>query len=395
MNKLELIEKRNQIKKDIESIISAGESEMRKLNDGETADITEKRKQIEDIDIKLVELEKENEKLNNKDKNKFERKMEKFSLLKTINAVVTGQPMDERALEVVNKGKEEMRNAGVNPQGQVVIPVSEGRSLSVGSTPEVVEEDKMNILPALRHNSILGTLGATFLTGLRGDVSIPKYSGSAVTWEGEVSGAKDGEGVIDSVKYSPKRLTAKIDISKQFLIQDSVGAEEMLKVDLVNAVMEKLESTLLGAGAGTSTMPAGLFNIVSPSVSVDSYEKVVELESQLESNKVMGDIKFAVSPSAKAKYKTTPTFAGGNQAIAQGTEIDGISYESTGNIPMNHLALGKWSDFVIAQFGAFDLTIDPYSQASNGMVRIVVNAYFDGKPRRNESFVTAKTVANA
>lgn len=395
MNKLELIEQRNQIKADIESIISQGESEMRKLNEGETADIAEKRKQIEDIDIKLAEIEKENEKLNKKEKNKFERKMEKFSLLKTINAIANNQPLDERALEVINQGKEEMRASGVSHQGQIQIPVSEGRSLTVTAENGVVTEDKMNIMPALRNQSVLGVLGATFLTGLRGDVSIPKYSGSAVTWEGEVSGAKDGEGVIDSVKYSPKRLTAKIDISKQFLIQDSVGAEEMLKVDLVNAVMEKLESTLLGAGAGTSTMPAGLFNIVSPSVSVDSYEKVVELESQLESNKVMGDIKFAVSPSTKAKYKTTPTFAGGNAAIAQGAEIDGIMYESTGNIPANHLVLGKWADYVVAQFGGFDLTVDPYSQASNGMVRIVVNAYFDGKPRRNESFVTGKTVANA
>lgn len=395
MNKLELIEKRNQYKADIESILSAGESEMRKLNDGETADIAEKRKQIEDIDIKLVELEKLNEKLNKKDKNKFERKMEKFSLLKTINAIANNQPLDDRALEVIAQGKEEMRASGVSHQGQIQIPVSEGRSLTVTAENEVVAEDKMNIMPALRNQSVLGVLGATFLTGLRGDVSIPKYSGSAVTWEGETASAKDGEGTIDSVKYSPKRLTAKIDISKQFLIQDSVGAEEMLKSDLVNAIMEKLEATLLGDAAGTATMPAGLFNIVTPSASVDSYIKVVELESQLESNKVLGEVKFAVSPSAKAKYKTTPTFAGGNQSIAQGAEIDGITYHSTGNIPMNHIALGKWSDYVIAQFGGFDLTIDPYSQASNGMVRIVINAYFDGKPRRNESFVTGKTVANA
>lgn len=392
MNKLELIEKRNQIKADIESIITTGESELRKLNEGETADIAEKRKQIEDIDIKLSVLEKENEQLNKKNN---KRNMENFSLLKTINAIANNQPLDERALEVIAQGKEEMRASGVSHQGQIQLPVNEGRSLTVGTENEVVTEDKMNIMPALRNQSIMGNLGATFLTGLRGDVSIPRYSGSQVTWEGETASAKDGEGTIDSVKYSPKRLTAKLDISKQFLIQDSVGAEEMLKADLVNAVMEKLESTLLGSAAGTSTMPAGLFNIVTPSESVDSYTKVVELESKLEDNKVLGEVKFAVSPSAKAKYKTTPTFAGGNQAIAQGTEIDGITYHSTGNIPANHVALGKWSDFVIAQFGAFDLTIDPYSQASNGMVRIVVNAYFDGKPRRNESFVTAKTVANA
>ena len=41
--------------------------------------------------------------------------------------------------------------------------------------------------------------------------------------------------------------------------------------------------------------------------------------------------------------------------------------------------------------GAIDLTIDPYTQAANGKVRLVVNAYFDAKPRRTEAFI-AKTL---
>jgi hypothetical protein len=34
-----------------------------------------------------------------------------------------------------------------------------------------------------------------------------------------------------------------------------------------------------------------------------------------------------------------------------------------------------------------DLTIDPYTQAANGAIRLVINAYFDAKPRRTEAFV--------
>ena len=50
-----------------------------------------------------------------------------------------------------------------------------------------------------------------------------------------------------------------------------------------------------------------------------------------------------------------------------------------------------FEDFVIGQWGGIDLTIVPYSQATNGKVRLVVNAYFDAKPRRAEAFV-AKTL---
>lgn len=34
-----------------------------------------------------------------------------------------------------------------------------------------------------------------------------------------------------------------------------------------------------------------------------------------------------------------------------------------------------------------DLTVDPYTQAASGKVRLVINAYFDAKPRRADAFV--------
>jgi HK97 family phage major capsid protein len=70
-------------------------------------------------------------------------------------------------------------------------------------------------------------------------------------------------------------------------------------------------------------------------------------------------------------------------------EVDGIPVLSTS--ACKGILLGKFDDYVIGQWGSIDLTIDPYSQATNGKVRLVVNAYFDAKPRRVESFV-AKTL---
>lgn len=49
--------------------------------------------------------------------------------------------------------------------------------------------------------------------------------------------------------------------------------------------------------------------------------------------------------------------------------------------------MGNFADYVIGQWGGIELTVDPYTQAANGKVRLVVNAYFDGKPRRTSAFV--------
>lgn len=164
-------------------------------------------------------------------------KMEnKFSLLKAINDVANNRQLDETSLEVVNAGIAEMRKSGQNFSGQIVMPM-EMRAINATTATEgaeVVAEDKMGILEPLRNALVMVQAGATYLNGLIGNVSIPVYSGSNVAWAGETAAAADGAGAFSEVSLSPKRLTAFVDVSKQFLIQDSANAEAMLKADIVD-----------------------------------------------------------------------------------------------------------------------------------------------------------------
>ena len=108
----------------------------------------------------------------------------------------------------------------------------------------------------------------------------------------------------------------------------------------------------------------------------------------LEEANVGGNMKYIVSPAVKAALKTTSKDAGSGRFIMDGNEIDGVPALCTS--ACKGIVLGNFADYIIAQFGAIDLTIDPYTQAANGKVRLVVNAYFDAKPRRTEAFVAKK-----
>ena len=231
--------------------------------------------------------------------------------------------------------------------------------------------------------------GANYMTGLVGNVSIPAYSGSNVGWAGEIDAATDGGGAFSEVTLAPKRITAYLDVSKQFLLQDSVSAEALLRADIVRAISNKLEATILGADEGDATKPKGIFN-GAETIADTSYATMVELIQTLEEANVTGDIKYIVSPSIKAKLKTTSKDKGSGVFVMANGEVDGVPVLSTS--ACKGLVVGNWADYVIAQWGSIDLTIDPYSQATNGKVRLVVNAYFDAKPRRDKAFV-AKTLA--
>lgn len=380
MNSIELIDKKEQLKKQAEEILQKAQLEQRKLNEGETEEFNALKMQIADVEDELRKL--------NNTLNKEVKQMEKFSLLKAINDVANNRQLDERSQEVVNQGVTEMRKAGLSYSGQIQLPVEERADIAAtGNGEEAVAVDKLNILEPLRANLVLTGAGANYMTGLVGNVSIPVYSGSNVGWAGEIEAAKDGAGTFSEVTLEPKRITAYIDISKQFLIQDSVSAEALLRSDIIRAITNKLEATILGEGAGDSKTPAGIFNGAEALTAVN-YKNIVSLMQTLEEANVGGNMKYIVSPAVKAALKTTSKDAGSGRFIMDGNEIDGVPALCTS--ACKGIVLGNFADYIIAQFGAIDLTIDPYTQAANGKVRLVVNAYFDAKPRRTEAFVAKK-----
>ncbi len=385
-NTLELLDKKEQLTIQAKNILTAGKSESRKLSADEENAYNDLCKQIADVDKEIRDI---NDKLNKETNKVIKRTMSKFSLIKAVNDIANNRNLDERSQEVVNAGIAEMRKAGQSYSGQIVLPIEERGDIQATvatNGQEVVAEDKLNILEPLRANLVMAQAGATYMSGLVGNVSIPVYSGSNVGWAGEVDAATDGAGKFSEVNLEPKRLTAFIDISKQFLIQDSVSAEEMLKNDIVRAISNELEKTILGNAAGSNTKPAGVFNGVTADTTALDFKGIVDMEQALEDKNVTGNLAFIVAPNVKATLKTTLKSTGVSGYLMEGGEVDGIPVYSTSACTSKGMVLGNFSDYVIGQWGGIDLTVDPYTQAASGKVRLVINAYFDAKPRRAEAF---------
>ena len=311
--------------------------------------------------------------------------MSNFSLIKAINDVVNNRNINEDALNVIEMGATEMRKSGLSYSGQIQLPVEE-RGDAVAATvatdgKEIVATDKLNILSPLMGKSILAEAGATFLTGLVGNISIPNYTGSTCGWKGELEAADNGKGTFGSVELSPKRLTAYIDISKQFLTQDSVGAEEMLRADIVNSLVAKLEQTIFGDAAGDNTKPAGIFN--GAEVAAPSYQGVCEAEAAV--TDYSGEKRFVMSPTAKSAFKQA-TISGTKsdlRLLLEDGEVDGYPVSDSSNVVAGGYAFGDFSELVVAQWGGIDIVVDPYTLATKNAIRLVINAYFDAKVRRD------------
>lgn len=321
----------------------------------------------------------------------------KFSLIKAINDVVNNRALDDVAKEVVAKGVQEMRKSGLAVAGSIQLPVMETENeemrangvlaQTAGAGAENIATEKLDILEPLRANMVMSQAGATYLTGLVGNISIPAYTGSNVAWAGEVAAAANGAGDWSEIKLQPHRLTAYVDVSKEFLLQDSNDAEAMLRRDIIAAIGNKLESTILGADAGTDEKPAGLFDGVTAMTTAVKFGDIVDAEAELDAANVSGAYTYILSPKAKAALRTLSKDAGSGRFVLEDGEIEGSKALVSSNVAAKGFVVGDFTDYVIAQWGAIDLVVDNYTKATEGKVRLVVNAYFDAKPRRATSFV--------
>lgn len=383
MTILELQEKSLELRNQLSEIIANGQREERELNEDETNTMAELRKSIDEINSQIEELEKENRKLTKETENKIniENRKETMSLVKMINAVVEGRNFTEDEAKAIAEARAEMAKSGIAPKGQIVL-----RGISAteeGYGKETVAEDKWNLEVAVRNNLVATKMGADFVGGLVGDVSIPKYAGSTVKWKGEVDGADDAEGAFTEVNLSPKRLTAVLDVSKQFLAQNSADVEAILIRDLAAAISEKLDKTIFGAET-IDNAPAGLFAGVTAEKGLAemTYDDVLALEETVELANG-SNYMFLVNPKVKFALKGTQTANGLQMVFADG-EIDGYRTISSNSIADKGIICMDPRELVIGQWSSYDITIDNFTKAADGQVRLVINAYFDAKLRGNK-----------
>ena len=363
------------------------ETKANELPEEEEETTTEK----EDEEVDKVEEEEttdteKEETRNHKFINQRQTMKQRFSLLKAIKAVAENRSIDDITAAVNNAGMKEMRKAGLNTIGQIYLP-TEKRAVSVATEGvDVVATDLYNIIEPLRAKNVLLNAGAKFYTGLSNNVQLPVMTGANVGWSGEVGEAADGGTAFGNVVLQPKRLTAFVDISKMLLAQDSIGVENAIRMDLINAINSKLEATILGKEAKTADKPAGMFNGKTP-VKVTDFEGIVGLEALVEEKNVLGDIAYIASPSAKASFRNMMKGSKGTAQLAYiDSSLDGTPVYSTSNVAAKQFVVGDFSNLAIGQFGGIDITVDPFSKASAGMVRLVVNAYFDATMIRPEAF---------
>lgn len=328
--------------------------------------------------------------------------IQRYSIARAIVAAITGDwtkaGLERSASEAVSK------ILGRTPEGFYVPYDAFHRDFNVGTAGEagntVATELRTDLfVDVLRNNLVLAGLGARILTGLSSSLDIPrKATAGTLGMVTEIQALTETNPTTAKISLTPKRLGAYVEYSKQSLIQSSLAVEPMLRDDLLQGAALLLQDQAInGSGAGANMRgirnTSGIGSVVGGANGIaPAWSHVVDLESatanvNAEPDRLSG---YLINTKTRGKFKQTQkatnlTFIwdngaqplNGYRAAVSNTVPSNLTKGTSVAVASSLLFASDWSMEVIALFGAPDITVDPYTLATTGQVRITLNQFAD------------------
>jgi HK97 family phage major capsid protein/HK97 family phage prohead protease len=262
----------------------------------------------------------------------------------------------------------------------------------------------------LRNAMVIDKLGTRMLTGLTGNVAIPKQTGgSTIYWVAENTAPTESQQTIGQVLMSPKTAGGFTDIGRTLMNQSSIDVENFVLADLAANLGLGIQQAAI-SGTGAANQPSGLLTRITAAIIgganglAPTWDNIIDLETNIATaNADVGTMAYLVNAKTRGKLKRTQKFSGTNGDPiwdnGTGQPLNGYQAACTNAVPSNltkgtsagvcsAILFGNFADLMIGMWGTTDLIRDPYTASSSGGVRIVALQDVDVNVRNIESFAT-------
>lgn len=352
-----------------------------------------------------------------------EKEAREFSFVRAIKAAADGDWSKAGFEQEVNLAVQ--KKFGKEPRGGVrgflvpdeVLRQQAQRDQTVGTATAGGHLKATNLLAGsfidlLRNRMMLSRLGITMLSGLVGDIAIPRQTGGATAyWVAEGNSPTESQLAVDQVALAPKTVGAFTDMSRKLLLQSTPDIEGLVRRDLATVIALEVDRVGIN-GSGTSPEPRGILNqagigavVGGTNGAAPTWANIVGLETEVATdNADVGAIAYLTNAKVRGKLKTTEKaastgmFIWGDNAAEPGMGmLNGYRAAVSNQVPSNltkgtsvgvcsAIIFGNFADLLVGLWSGLDVLVDPYTGGTAGTLRIIVHQDLDLAVRHAESF---------
>lgn len=309
-----------------------------------------------------------------------------------------GAEFERECHDAVAKRNGESQNGGIYVPFEV-----QKRDMSTaangGGYLVATNNDASNFIDLLRNRSSVGQMGATFLPGLVGNVTIPKQTGSATGYwlTSETTEITESNQTIGQLALSPKTVGAYTEFSRQLMMQSAPAIDMLIMDDLAKVIALAIDlAALNGNGSGA---PVGIVNtsgIGSVTGTSIDYAKALEFQTDVATaNALTSGCGYLTTPAKAAILAQRQKFSSTDTPLWTGNILEGnvcgFNAKTTTQIS-DGMLFGDFAQLIIASWGVLELAVDPTANFKAGIVGIRAFQTADVGVRQAGAFSWASSI---
>jgi len=254
-----------------------------------------------------------------------------------------------------------------------------------------------SMIELLRNKPLIAQMGARTMTGLVGNVAIPRLNGGATAyWVNEQGSITASDQAFGQLGLTPKKLAGRTGYTKELISQTDLSVESIVRDDLTTVLSIAKDLAAINGTGGAQ--PLGLLNtsgIGSVTFGTTATRlKAIEFQSDLATgNASRGTLAYLTTPAVAAKWMGIAEVANfpkwlWDGTVDQGTVVGRPAY-STNQVPSNKVIYGNWQDLILADWAGMDVVVNPYTQDQTGVITITIFLLTDTGVRQVVSFAVS------
>lgn len=306
--------------------------------------------------------------------------------------------------------QQEAKRQGIEPKkGGLLVPASifEKRTTQTTSTQSSIVPDDYRadqFIGLLRNSLIVRSLGARVLSGLRGDVVIPRQTGeSTAYWLDEGDSLTESNPTFGTIGLSPKHVGALASLSRQLIQQANPAIEQLVRDDFVQVVSAAVDKALIH-GTAVGKQPVGILaaaNVQSGNLATLSWANLLALVEKLALENVTPNAVLLHPKAATKLASTLKDNTASAEYLLQAGRVAGIpahitnQLEATSGSPAKgRLIMGDFTQVVVSEWGATEILANPYAPNyyEKGAVQLRILHTMDAAIRHPKAFVKVEDI---
>lgn len=279
-----------------------------------------------------------------------------------------------------------------------------------------------SFIELLRNKARVISLGARMLSGLVGNVVIPRQNGATQTYwiSPEGSDIPESEGSFDSIGLTPKTIGAYSQITRQMLMQSSPDIEMLVRDDLATVMALGIDLAAL-IGTGQNGQPTGILNIagigavaIGPNGGPVSIDNLIDLETAvLAANVDETSLAYLTNAQQVGKLKKLKDgqgrylweqYPGAQRTAGIPGELNGYSVARSNQVPatltkgggtnLSAHIFGNWSDLIIGEWGVLEILPNQFGAGyKSGSIELRALQTIDLNVRHKQAFAAITDAA--